>query len=109
MRASQFPASQPVWPTCDRATIPNLRCDGQFEIDLLAIDPASLERYHIESSVSGSKVYSKLTGKKFDPALLKERVQKPKMRRTLGYFIDHKFEPPEIIAKLEQYGFKRGK
>jgi hypothetical protein len=36
------------------ATIPNVRCDGQFEIDLLAIDPVTLERYHIETSVSGS-------------------------------------------------------
>lgn len=31
------------------ATIPNVRCDGQFEIDLLAIDPVTLEPYHIET------------------------------------------------------------
>ena len=68
------------------ATIPNVRCDGQFEIDLLAIDPVTLARYHIETSVSGSVAYSKLTAKEFDPALLKVRVQKPKMRRMLGYF-----------------------
>jgi hypothetical protein len=42
------------------ATIPNIRCDGQFEIDLLAIDPVSLERYHIESGVSVSGSYSAL-------------------------------------------------
>jgi hypothetical protein len=90
------------------ATIPNVRCDGQFEIDLLAIDPVTLERYHIETSVSGSQVYSKLTVKAFDPALLKVRVQKPKMRRTLGYFIAIKFGTPAIIQKLSEYGFQEG-
>jgi hypothetical protein len=90
------------------ATIPNIKCEGQFEIDLLAIDPVTLARYHIETSVSGSQVYSKLTGKTFDPALLKIRVQKPKMRRTLGYFIDHKFGTPAVIEKLEEYGFRKG-
>ncbi len=86
------------------ATIPNIRCDGQLEIDLLAIDPVTLRRYHIETSVSGSQVYSKLTGKDFDPALLK--VQKPKMRRTLGYFIQHKYGTPAVIDKLAEFGFK---
>jgi hypothetical protein len=57
------------------ATISNIRCDGQYEIDLLAVDPTTLERYHIETSVSGSQVYSRLTAKQFDPVLLKERVQ----------------------------------
>lgn len=90
------------------ATIPNVRCDGQFEIDLLAIDPVTLERYHIETSISGSQVYSKLTSKDFDPALLKVRVQKSKMRRTLGYFIAHKFGTPAVVEKLAEYGFNEG-
>jgi hypothetical protein len=90
------------------ATIPNIRCDGQFEIDLLAIDPVTLARYHIETSVSGSKVFSKLTAKQFDPALLKVPVQKPTMRRTLGYFIANKFGTPAVINKLAEYGFKQG-
>ncbi|WP_022721174.1 hypothetical protein [Rhodopseudomonas sp. B29] len=90
------------------ATIPNIRCDAQQEIDLLAINPVTLERYHIETSVSGSQVYSKLTNKEFDPALLKLRVQKPKMRRTLGYFISHKFGTKAILDKLSEYGFKDG-
>ena len=90
------------------ATIPNIRCDGQFEIDLLAIDPVTLARYHIETSVSGSQVFSKLTAKQFDPALLKVPVQKPTMRRTLGYFIANKFGTPAVINKLAEYGFKQG-
>jgi hypothetical protein len=47
-----------------------------------------------------------LTGADFDPALLKVRVQKPKMRRTLGYFIEHKFGTPSVIKKLGEYGSK---
>jgi hypothetical protein len=88
------------------ATIPNIRCDGQYEIDLLAIDPVTLARYHIEISVSGSQAYSKLTAKAFDPELLKQRVQKAKMRRTLGFFIERKFGTPAVAAKLAGYGFR---
>lgn len=90
------------------ATIPNIRCDGQYEIHLLAIDPVTLARYHIEISVSGSQAYSKLTAKAFDPELLKQRVQKAKMRRTLGYFIQHKFGTPAVASKLAGYGFHPG-
>jgi hypothetical protein len=90
------------------ATVPNVRCDGQFEIDLLAIDPVTLDRYHIETSVSGSAAFSKLTAKPFDPFRLKERVQQATMRRTLGYFIERKFGSPEIVTRLSQFGFKPG-
>ena len=89
------------------ATIPNIRCDGQYEIDLLAIDPVSLGRYHIETGVSVSQVFSKLTAEKFDPVLLKERVHVARMRRTLGYFIEHKFGPKPVTDKLKEYGFKK--
>lgn len=34
------------------ATIPNIKCDAQYEIDLLAINPVSRAHYHIESGVS---------------------------------------------------------
>jgi hypothetical protein len=90
------------------ATIPNVRCDGQFEIDLIAIDPRTNDRYHIETSVSGSASYSKLNAKEFDPALLKLRVHKPKMRRTLGYFVAHKFKTPAVVETLKKYGFVDG-
>src|SRR5579872_3166579 len=43
------------------ATIPNIKCGGQKEIDLFAIDPDSGDRYHIESTVSISKKYRALT------------------------------------------------
>jgi hypothetical protein len=82
------------------ATIPNVRCGGQFEIDLLAINPKTCERYHIETSISVSPGFSKLTGIDFDRA-----GHKPTMRRTVGYFINQKFKPPAVIQKLSEYGF----
>ena len=90
------------------ATIPNIKCPGQFEIDLLAIDPRTGDRYHIESGISVSGGFSKLTAKPFSPEELKVRVQQPKQRRTLGYFTERKFAAPGVIETLAQYGFKPG-
>jgi hypothetical protein len=91
------------------ATIPNIRCKGQFEIDLLAIDPVSLERYHIESGVSVSGAFSALTAKAYDPNDLKVRLKIGAARRTLDYFIKRKFGSPNVLARLAEYGFRRGK
>ena len=93
-------------------TISNLKCSvGQYEIDLIAIDvtPTSrLKRYHIESGISVSGSFSKLTAKPFSPEKLKERVHQAGQRRTLGYFIDRKFGSPEVLAELARFGFKEG-
>ena len=67
-------------------TIPNIKCKGQMEIDLLAVDisnPKNISRYHIESGVSISGAYSKLTNKPFSQDDLKERVKQAGQRRTL--------------------------
>jgi hypothetical protein len=72
-------------------TIPNIKCQKQFEVDLLAVDtttPKRLNRYHIECGVSISTAFSKLTAKEFSAAQLKQRVQAPAQRRTLGFFIE---------------------
>jgi hypothetical protein len=90
------------------ATIPNIRCDGQYEIDLLAIDPVSGARFHIETSVSGSQAFSKLTAKEFSVERLKVRVQQASQRRTLGFFVDRKFRVPEVTRRLADYGFAEG-
>ncbi len=89
-------------------TIPNIRCRGQYEIDLLAIDttrPGELARYHIECGVSISGSFSKLTDKEFSKDLLKVRVQAPSQRRTLGFFLQRKFDVPEVWEKLKEFGF----
>lgn len=92
-------------------TIPNIKCAGQYEIDLLAIEPVAtgdIRRYHIESGISISGGFSKLTSNEFSRERLKERVQQAGQRRTLGYFIERKFGPPELVTKLKQYGFESG-
>jgi hypothetical protein len=90
------------------ATIPNIKCPGQYEIDLLAIDPKTSDKYHIESGVSVSSGFSKLTAKPYDAELLKVRVQQAVQRRTFGYFAERKFAAPGIIETLAKYGFEQG-
>jgi hypothetical protein len=89
-------------------TIPNIKCPGQYEIDLLAINPLSLDRYHIESGVSISGSYSKLTVKDYSDEYLKMRVKAPGQRRTIGYFVQRKFGAQPVIDTLEEYGFLLG-
>jgi len=91
------------------ATIPNVRCDGQNEIDLIAIDPKTGARSHIEVSVSISQGFGKLTNKPFDPEKAKERVHKASQRRTLGYFVEAKFSRASVVNRLTEYGFEAGK
>jgi len=90
------------------ATIPNIKCRGQNEIDLLAIDPASFKRYHIEVGVSISGSYSKLTDKPFSIAQLKQRVTGPGQRRTVGFFVERKFGLDTVLETLALYGFTPG-
>jgi len=90
------------------ATIPNIKCSGQFEIDLIAVDPNTSDRYHIETGVSISGSFSKLTAKSFSTNQLKTRTQQAGQRRTVGYFAKRKFGAKEIVNKLKEYGFKKG-
>jgi hypothetical protein len=92
-------------------TIPNIKCKGQFEIDLLAVDttsPKRLRRYHVECGVSISGSYSKLMAKPFSREQLKIRVQQAGQRRTIGYFIERKFEQLQVVDELKKYGFLPG-
>ena len=92
-------------------TISNIKCAGQLEIDLLAIDASSdrgIKRYHIESGVSISVAYSKLTAKPFSEEVLKQRTKQAGQRRTIGFFRDKKFNSPEVLSELEKFGFKEG-
>ncbi|MFQ5432912.1 MAG: hypothetical protein ACE5EN_10450, partial [Nitrospinota bacterium] len=84
-------------------TMPNIKCGGQKEIDLLAIDVSNskeIRRYHIESGVSISGSYSLLTNNPFSTDDLKVRVKQPGQRRTLGYFIEHKFNNQHVLKNL---------
>jgi hypothetical protein len=89
------------------ATIPNVKCPGQLEVDLLAIDPVTQDRYHIESGVSVSVAYGKLTTRPYADSLRKQRVKAAGQRRTMGYFIERKFGHPNVLEKLQEYGFTK--
>ena len=79
-----------VPPRCVKlwATIPNIKCPIQYEIDLLAIDPVNGDSYHIESGVSISGSYSKLTTRPYSEEDLKTRVKAAALHRTIGYFTE---------------------
>src|SRR5208283_426306 len=90
------------------ATIPNIKCPGQYEIDLLAIDPKTGDKYHLESGVSVSGGFSKLTTKPYNEKRLKERAHQAEQRRTLGYFSKRKFASKGVVDTIKKYGFKPG-
>ncbi len=91
------------------ATIPNLRCEGQKEIDLFAIDPITDERWHIETSVSISSGFSALTNEPFEPGEHKQRVKAATARRKLGFFLAEKFQPMAVEQRLACLGCAPGK
>jgi len=93
----------------DCATMTNIKCSTQHEIDLLAIDPLHRERYHIESSahVPGTG-FSKLTNGTFDWEQMKARVKAPSQRRTIGFFMEQKFGAEGVVQTLHTYGFDPG-
>jgi len=92
-------------------TIPNIKCEGQMEVDLLAVDLSvrnKIRRYHIESGISVSGAYSRLTNKPFSSDTLKIRVKQAGQRRTLRYFTKRKFAAPGVRKKLKTFGFMPG-
>lgn len=85
------------------ATIPNIKCGGQKEIDLFAIDPVKGDRYHIETTVSISKSYRALTTREYADGDHKVRGKAARARRTLGFFLKEKFDAPGVKAALAKY------
>ena len=93
----------------DCATMTNIKCSAQHEIDLLAVDLRTGTRYHVESSVClpGSG-FSKLTNGAFDSQQMKDPNKKPTLQRTMGFFMEHKFAADGIAQTLATYGFAPG-
>jgi len=92
-------------------TIPNIKCRGQYEIDLLAVAPTGSDgfrRFHVECGVSISGAFSKLTDRDYSDEALKVRGKTPGQRRSIGYFIERKFGQQEVIEELQKYGFVHG-
>lgn len=92
-------------------TISNVKIKND-EIDLLAVDTTKktkITKYHIEVSISISSGFSKLTANKYEPEKYKQRNSQASQRRTIGFFIEKKFEKPEHQDKLKELGFELGK
>lgn len=88
-------------------TISNIKCGGQYEIDILAAEfqkSGNPVIYHIESGISISGGFSKLTAKPFSEKDLKMRERSASQRRTIGFFIQRKFGPEEVQSKITEYG-----
>jgi len=76
-------------------TMTNIRCKGGKEIDLLAIDTKTNEKYHVESRVGTSPSF-KIREK--DTYTSKGRAHKI----GLDYFQNEKFEHPIIVQKIHE-------
>lgn len=92
-------------------TIPNIKCKGGKEIDLLAleIDPNNnviKKRYHIEISIHKGPGFSKLTAQKYTEGEYRERTKTAIVRRSIWFFINKKFNDKNVKTKLAEYGFK---
>jgi len=73
----------------------NIRCKGGKEIDLLAINPKTSEKYHVECRIPTSSSfrlrYKETYTSKGEP-----------LRRGLDYFAKEKFYHPHVTAKIHE-------
>jgi hypothetical protein len=75
-------------------TMTNIRCKGGKEIDLLAIDPVSGIKYHVESRIS---TVSPL-------CITATKTKGGKLQKNgLDYFAKEKFNHPYVIEKIQDY------
>ena len=84
----------------------SVRGVGQVELDIVAVDPnkSPMVFSHIESAVSISSGYSKITNKQFSPSEVKLRQKAAGQRTTAGFFIEKKFFAQDTIETLQQVG-----
>jgi hypothetical protein len=74
-------------------TMTNIRCKGGKEIDLLAMNPATLEKYHVEARISTSRGFAI---REKDTHTSKGRAHKI----GLDYFQKQKFEHPVMKDRI---------
>ena len=83
-------------------TIPNLRCSGQKEIDLIGMREGNGQvlRIHVEVSVTTSGAYKKINSQPYSEINKKTRSGSASERVKIGYFVDSKFNDANVIASL---------
>jgi hypothetical protein len=81
---------------------------GQVELDIVGVDPATSPPtfFHIESSVSISSAYSRITDRPFSLSDAKKRGKAAGQRRTAGFLVEKKFYSPDVLATLKGIGCK---
>jgi len=91
-------------------TIPNLRCKGQKEVDLIGMrsNKGPIERIHVEVSVTTSGEFRRLNAKPFSLEHKRTRSGSASERVRIGYFIQDKFNEPNVVYTLKEYGFENG-
>jgi len=76
-------------------TMTNIKCKGGKEIDLLAINPRTAEKYHVEARVSTTRSFSLRLE---EPDTSKGRSHKV----GLDYFEKQKFRHPIVVEKVKE-------
>lgn len=76
-------------------TMTNIRLKGNKEIDLLAINPKTEEKFHVEARISTSRGFAL---KEKDTYTSKGRPHK----RGLDYFEKEKFNHPIVVGKIHE-------
>lgn len=91
-------------------TIPNLRCGGQKEIDLIGIKESDgkVQRVHVEVSVTTSGAFKKINAQPYSESNKKTRSGSASERVKIGYFLESKFNDTNVLSTLRDYGFKDG-
>ena len=90
-------------------TIPNLRCGGQKEVDLIGMKESDgkIQRIHVEVSVTTSGEFNKINAKPYSAAKKKTRGGSASERVKIGYFTDSKFNDSNVLSTLKGYGFSK--
>lgn len=90
-------------------TIPNLRCRGQKEVDLIGMKESDgkIQRIHVEVSVTTSGEFNKINAKSYSEAKKKTRGGSASERVKIGYFTDSKFNDSNVLSTLKGYGFSK--
>ena len=88
-------------------TIPNLRCGGQKEIDLIGMreSDGQVLRIHVEVSVTTSGPFKKINSQPYSETSKKTRSGSASERVKIGYFVHSKFNDANVISSLRDYGF----
>jgi len=74
-------------------TSTNVRCKGSKEIDLLAMDPRTLRKYHVESRVATKFILNRKATHRKNGSSLKNGVD---------YFMDEKFNHPHVKERVKE-------